>query len=139
MKEIFKDVKGFEGLYQVSNLGRLRSLGNSQKRKCKIRKPFNTIRGYPYIRLHKKNKRTGSTIHRLVANAFIPNPENKATVNHINGIKTDNRVENLEWNTYKENVQHSLRTGLRKAAYKIQTTIIKSGRKHFAEYKLIRK
>lgn len=119
-EEIWKDIKGFEGLYQISNLGRVRSLdrlvrsghGSFKLSKGKIRKPSIDRYGYYRIDLWKAQKASYITIHRLVAEAFIPNPENKKAVNHINCIKTDNRVENLEWCTNQENSNHAVANNL---------------------------
>ncbi len=113
INEIWKDVDGFEGIYQVSNLGRVKSFWSKNKN---ILKPYKDHEGYYQVKLVRysgaksKNKR----IHRLVAIAFIPNPENKPTVNHKKGIKLDNRVNELEWATYSENHLHAYRIGLKK-------------------------
>lgn len=105
-------VVGYEGLYEVSNLGRVKSLGNSKSRKEKILKQ--QIRnGYLSVELSKKHQKTKKFfVHRLVAIAFIPNPKNKETVNHENGDKLENRLENLNWMTRKENIAHAYETGL---------------------------
>lgn len=126
-KEIWKPVKGYEGMYQVSNLGRVRSLdrlihqkdrwGNIRPTRYKGKLKKGSLKNTGYYAINLKEKRDIS-IHRLVAEAFIPNPENKPCVNHINGIKTDNRVENLEWCTYRENTVHAYKNDLSKKGKK---------------------
>jgi hypothetical protein len=112
MEEVWKDVKDFEGLYQVSNLGNVKRL--KSKRVLSERLIGRSLDRYGYVKrtLSKDGKNFCFTEHRLVAMAFVKNSENKLTVNHINGIKTDNRVENLEWSTSLENKQHAIKTGL---------------------------
>lgn len=111
MIEIWRDIDGYDGKYQVSNLGRVRSFWRGEPR---IMEPHNTGNGYLQAHLFHDGKRKHALIHRLVALAFIPNPESKPQINHINGIKTDNRVENLEWSTSFENQRHAVATGLRR-------------------------
>lgn len=113
--EEWRDVVGGEGFYQVSNIGRVKSFVRKRVRFLTQTKYWGGYFGVGLRRLKDATSRT-FLVHRLVAQAFIPNPECKPFVNHINGIKTDNRVENLEWVTGSENLAHSYRVGLRVSA-----------------------
>ena len=103
--EGWKDIEGYEGLYQVSNLGRVKSLGNDKNKKEKIRKVRKNNFGYLHLTLHKNRIAKDYLIHRLVATAWIPNPNNLPEINHKDECKTNNTVENLEWcdATYNNN------------------------------------
>lgn len=109
MEEIFKDVSGLENYYQVSNEGRLRS--KKTGRIYNLSKPKD---GYPRTRICLDGVKLSVNIHRLVAVAFVPNPEGKKYVNHIDGDKTNNHATNLEWCTPSENNNHALANGLYK-------------------------
>ena len=111
MKEIWKDIKGFEGLYQVSNLGRVKSLKYMKSDKEMVLKSGKNKGGYSLVRLTASGKQY-YLIHRLVAEAFIANSQNLPCVNHIDGDKSNNTVENLEWVSHKENTRHAFDTGL---------------------------
>lgn len=105
MEEIWKDVKEYEGLYQVSNTGKIKSLKRQfKKRKCieKIISPSLAGKGYYRVHLSKNGIRKYYYIHKLVANAFIPNITNKPTIDHIDRNKLNNNVNNLRWATYLE-------------------------------------
>lgn len=116
--EIWKDITGYEGYFQVSNLGNFRSLDRIIKYKNSGTRLYpgksllteTIVEGYQRIVLMKDAVKKRYMCHRLVAQEFIPNPENKPFVNHINGNKADNRVENLEWCTQSENELHGYRT-----------------------------
>jgi hypothetical protein len=119
IQEIWKPIKNYEGLYEVSNLGRVKSLARVTLKRHSISKQImnypqkelimvgSISAGYPSVLLSKNNIPVNNLIHRLVATHFIHNPEDKEQVNHKNGNKKDNRVENLEWNTRSENQKHS--------------------------------
>lgn len=106
MNEIWKEC--INGRYLVSNLGNVKMNIPNKKH----RKPYKATTGYNVISIVESGKTKIYSIHRLVANAFIENPLNKKFVNHINGIKTDNKIENLEWCTRLENERHAWATGL---------------------------
>lgn len=114
-EEVWLPIKGFEGKLEVSNIGRIRSVDRmvafgSQKRRVHqtIYKLPNDKDGYKMFGLSGKNIK----VHRAVAEAFLPNPENKPQVNHIDGDKSNNRADNLEWVTQKENMAHAVKNGL---------------------------
>ena len=110
-EEVWRDVKGYEGLYQVSSEGRVKSLerkfidkiGRERSVKECILNPVIDRYGYLLVSLYAGGKQKNHTVHRLVCEAFHENPDNKPQVNHINEIKTDNRASNLEWATAREN------------------------------------
>lgn len=115
----FRKIKGYEEYYMVSDNGIIKSIDRKIMTKSGIRffkgtklKPYIDKDGYLRVGLHKNNTSKTIPIHRLVAETFIPNSENKPTVNHIDGNKQNNCVENLEWATYQENNVHAIRTGL---------------------------
>lgn len=119
MKEVWKDIEGYEGLYQVSNYGRVKSVakkvtydnGKEVNYKEKILKPYNCDGGYQVVALFKNRNRTQVLVHRLVAQNFLHNPENKKEVNHIDFNPANNTLSNLEWTTRQENMRHSQRAG----------------------------
>lgn len=125
-EEVWKDIPNYEGCYQVSSLGRVKSLARSIPTKTRgIRRTKELIISqklggedkfwkYNQVVLQKELEREYASVHRLMAITFIPNPKNKPQVNHIDGIKTNNRLDNLEWSTISENGLHATKTGLLK-------------------------
>lgn len=115
MREIWKDICGYEGMYQISNLGNVKSLTRitynkdgkiANRLEEKVMKLNSTFGGYLQVSLRKNGTRKNVRVHRLVAEYFIPNPDNKPEVNHKNRDVSDNSVDNLEWCTPKENMKH---------------------------------
>ena len=107
-KEIWKDTVEFPDRFEVSNLGNIR---NKKTKVLKKQVNSGSSKGYKAIIVSVNNKATNHSVHRMVAKAFIPNPEGKPQVNHKNSIRDDNRVENLEWVTVSENIQHAMKHG----------------------------
>lgn len=116
--EVWKDVIGYEGIYKISNLGRVKTLEriyfsglNHKLRKVQKEKilKLSLVCGYPSLTLNKNTELKFNSVHRLVAIHFIDNPHNLPCINHKNGIRDDLRIENLEWCTYTENAKHSFR------------------------------
>ncbi len=114
MNEIWKDIEGFEGLCQISSFGTVRVLDRTIETKTgkriykgRILKQVFTPNGYAFVGPVLNNNRVAIHIHTALAKYFIPNPENKEYVNHINGVKSDNRLENLEWVSARENQAHA--------------------------------
>ena len=129
MREVWKDIEGFEGRYQISSEGRVKSLPFMQRyllrngcegyrrTKEKIRRPKLINSGYLVVSLHKDNVGYGALVHRLVAVAFVPG--SGETVNHKDGDKRNNRASNLEWVSYTDNHLHAVRLGLNRRAVKV--------------------
>ena len=128
--EKWKVIKGYEGIYEVSNHGKIKSLarkikhsdGNSRNVKERILNPANDKDGYLFLTLSKNGTKKQCRVHRIVAEAFIENPDKKPQINHINEVKNDNRASNLEWATSKENINHG--TGIEKRAKKGRKPVI---------------
>ena len=117
-KRVWKDIRGYEGLYQVSNLGEIKSLNYARTKRSKVMSPGTDRNGYKFIYLWKNKSKERFSVHRLVANAFIPNPNNLPEVNHKNEIKCDNRLTNLEWCTREYNNNYG--TARKRAAQTIK-------------------
>jgi len=123
--ELWKDIAGYENLYEVSSNGRVRSIVTGRILKASKAHPI-----YELVTLYKVDKRQRFYVHRLVAQAFIPMIANKPHVNHIDGNHKNNRVDNLEWCTYKENNNHMFDIGANKSAHQVMLKCIKTSRTH---------
>ena len=128
INEIWKDIPEYEGLYQASNLGNIKSLKRYKQNHSKLQlvnekilsKHINKTNGYEYVVLTKNGIEKNIRVHRLIANTFIPNIKKLPQINHKDGNKKNNRVDNLEWCTNKENVIHAHKTGLAENKNKIK-------------------
>lgn len=130
---IWKDIAGFDGRYQVSTDGQVKVLKTVNANKHRGRKTYlleKTLKlslselGYYRVGLVKNKKQTSYLVHRLVAKEFLVNPSNKPQINHINGLKGDNRLENLEWSTFSENQIHAYKMGLSKYVGQNNTLVL---------------
>lgn len=137
MEEIWKDIEGYEGLYQVSNSGRVKSLERYKENHSKLQKVEEKIKtvsidniGYYRVCLYKDNKLKNARVHRLVAQTFIPNPDNLREVNHKDGNKLNNNIDNLEWVTSSENNKHAWNTGLHICTEKQRKQLSKNNQKY---------
>lgn len=130
MLETWKPINEYEDIYEISNIGRIRNVKNK-----KIVKSYITKHGYKRVQLSKNGKRKNHFIHRLVAEVFIPKPNDKNYVNHIDFNRTNNNIKNLEWTTAKENIHHSM-DNIVKAALRTKKPVTKhhniyKNRNHF--------
>ena len=138
MKEIWEDIPNYEGLYQASNLGRIRSVDRYKEviiknqygeyKRTKFFKSYvlkqQTYMGYKCVQLHINGKYKWEKVHRLVAKAFVPNPENKPQVNHIDGNKSNNNVSNLKWTTFNSVMKEHHKNGVYKNNRSIRIKLI---------------
>lgn len=120
--EVWQDIQGYSGIYQVSTLGRIRSL---KKGKIKLLKPYINNMGYAVLSLYANHKQKTYHVHKLVADTFLVRIDGKNYIDHINGIKTDNRIDNLRWCTQRENINFELSIANRKMLKRLQGLRIK--------------
>ena len=127
MGDVWKDVPGYEGLYKISNSGKVKSLRFNHSSKEKVLRNRIVGGGYCQVILYKNKNKKAFYVHVLVANSFILNPNNFPEVNHKDGNKTNNHVDNLEWVTSKQNSVHAVKTGLR---------VVPKGKEHYRSKKI---
>lgn len=130
MQEVWKDIKGYEGLYMVSNQGEILTKSYRGTGKSKLLRLFDDGRGYCMVSLYKEGKIKPTRVHRIVAETFIPNPNRFPQINHIDGNKKNNNTNNLEWCTAKENIRHAWRNGLAKMTEERRQRSIRQLRKY---------
>ena len=144
--EVWKDAVGWETSYEVSNLGRVRSKERLRSGKaqsvctvsCRIKKTYLDQDGYERVSLYYNNQSQLLGVHRLVAQTFLPNPENLPQVNHKNGNKSDNRVVNLEWISQNRNIAHSIESGLRDPGFRYTISRLEDGKQFVSAAELAR-
>lgn len=144
MKEIWKPVVGYEGLYEVSNLGKVKSLprkyfNRNRYTKEQILSTWVDAYGYKRVKLTNKTDGKSTKIHRILCEAFLPNPENKPYINHKDGNKLNNSLENLEWCTPAENIQHAYDSGLMPRKYGEENPVSKLSYKDIEQIRILRK
>ena len=136
-EEVWKPIKGFEGLYEVSNLGNIKSFPRKYTiKKEKILSSCIMNNGYLCVALSKNHKGKTYLIHRLVAETFIPNPNNYSCINHKDGNKLNNKIDNLEWCSYSYNSKEAYRIGLKKSVWKGKFDKENSNSKKINQYDL---
>jgi hypothetical protein len=133
--EVWKDIKGYEGLYEISNLGRIKSMWRKKESQLlfgfyqngRIITTHTHKNKSIIVSLRKDSKHKRHYLHRLLAIAFIPNPHNKPCINHLDGNRSNNEMDNIEWCTYKENSEHAYNNNLTSRNDKITLTNLSSG------------
>lgn len=142
--EIWKDIPGFEGIYKINKKGEVKSLNRIKRGKGGstivvkekiLKQSLDRKNGYLMVTLTKNEKRKNYRIHKLVANLFIPNPNNYPQVNHIDGNKFNNTVDNLEWCTPQENIQHAWKNGLNYISEKHKTIASQTAKERWKKYR----
>lgn len=134
MNEEWRDIEGYEGVYQISNLGRVKSLdrmvghnkGGKKLIRGKLKRAHIAKNGYPMLNLSNKNRQESVYLHRILGKTFLPNPRRLETINHKDGNKENFDLSNLEWASHSENISHAYRTGLRKPTRILDDCIVLS-------------